>query len=294
MLMKTLFLSLLFTVFISTCLFADDDQTGIPPNAQKVGPVTMREPGKTCYNYLIRGKRFTEDLLVAKEVYDGSQLVERDLYKSELDRNGLPQANLNGIQRKWHTNGQLASEGPYENGVMNGTFKQWNSRGQLIAQYEMVRGTGEKMIYNDVGELILDEQYVKNMPDGTEMSVSTDGKIISLFSNGDSALYKIGCSFYRDGKICEIMWNGGPLIEYNEAGVAFDKIWQINGQRMSEKEYAQKAGGSPNLPHYFSDPNQYKQLVPQSILDALNKYRAMPRVKIPLEFDKDGKPVPAS
>jgi len=292
--MRIFFFSFLCVVAAMGNLLADDLGNEIPANAKRVGPIPLREIGRTGYSYVIPGKDFTKDILVAKEIFEGNQLVERDLYQGKLDGNGISSSILNGIQRKWHSNGQLASEEPYENGVMNGTFKQWNNRGLLVAQYEMVNGTGVKRVYNDSGELILDENYHKGMLEGETMSVTGPENVIDISSFKEGASSGISVGFYKDGTIRSISWGGRPLIEFSKSGAAFDKVWQINGQRMSEKEYAQKAGGSPNLPRYFSDPNQYKQLVPQSILDALNKYRAMPRVKIPLEFDKDGKPVPAS
>jgi hypothetical protein len=69
------------------------------------------------------------------------------------------------------------------------------------------------------------------------------------------------------------------------------KKWYLRNKEVDESAYAAAAAKDPSLPMYYVDVADYKQWVVGPIKEALDHYQAMPRVKIPLEFDEHGNPV---
>jgi hypothetical protein len=65
-----------------------------------------------------------------------------------------------GISRKWHDNGVLAKEVPHASGLIHGTVRQWNRDGKLLGEYSMSEGQGIKRIWNENGSLQMEYEQV--------------------------------------------------------------------------------------------------------------------------------------
>ena len=263
----------------------------IPTDAVKVeGSGGMRR-GEKYYNYFPVGAAITSKNRIATEMYYKGVLIQRKLFKNELKY---------GIQRQWYTNGQLKSEEPYNLDVMDGTFRHWNQKGQLVGEYEMNHGTGTRRIYDDDGVLMREEPFVNNRNDGMLMAVSEIMHIRSLVPYKNGQTINQAFDFYPDDTldgVTFLLWTDYPnpmagfSVDFNQQGNIKSKNWILNYDVVTEEEYAKAAAQDKTLPPYYADAQRYKEFVTPEIKAILLKYRTMPRVKIPLEFDALGNPV---
>ena len=256
----------------------------IPLNAKKIGPGNTREPEKKRFNFFLPGLEISEKSLIAREVYYGGQLVERALYKDGVEH---------GVQRSWHQNGQARSEAPFKNGVMHGTFRHWNETGQLIGQYEITNGNGIRKIYNAVGYLVHEQAIANSRGNGLRMEMLLDG-VRSLISQKDGQIIGKSYSVYPSGSLSSLScssasgFSHGPRLDFSKEGVVTTKQWFVSNKEVTESEYAAAASNDPSLPAYLSEVGKYKELAESEIEQLLVRYRNLPRVKIPLQFDDSG------
>ena len=85
----------------------------------------------------------------------------------------------------------------------------------------------------------------------------------------------------------------GPEIFFKSDGSARPFEWHVNGKKVNAAEYAAATATDPTLPPYYADTKKYNEFLDAEVKARLEKYRKMPRVKIPLEFDQAGNLVPA-
>lgn len=221
-------------------------------------------------------------------------LFERRLYKDGLSF---------GVWRTWHPNGQLASEEPYFQDRKDGLFRHWDEEGKLVGQYQITNGEGHVLIYDSQGRVVHDEQ-ISSDPNLRALSMKRymfdeisfqwlkkrqpDGLSFSFY--GDDSMKTFASWVYLPNR--DVI-SHGPFIKFDKKGAVTMKLWAIMGRDVDEKAYAEAAAKDPTLPPYFADANQYKTLVTPDAKALLKHYREMPPVKIPLEFDGNGEPVPA-
>ena len=269
---------------------SDDDylKYGIPPAAKKSDRFNSRDVGKKWVTYFLPNLEPSANSLIASETYDGERLIERALYKDGFKH---------GVQREWYRNGQLRTEAPYKNGVMHGTFRIWNELGHLIAQYEMMNGAGRVKIYSDNGELVRENQIENSVGNGLSMEVHARDSTRSLFWQKDGEVFGKSFGFCANGKLRHLICYStdhiphGPYISFSEEGISTEKKWFVDGSEVSESEYAVAAAKNPALPPYYEDAAKYREFTNGEVKALLEKYGNLPRVKIPLEFDKSGNPI---
>jgi len=187
---------------------------------------------------------------------------------------------------------------------MGGTFKHWDEAGRLVGQYQMIKGTGVVKIYGSNGVLIREKEYKQGKDEGLSMVLDPKDGIRSLVWYKDNMEVGKAYSFYPDDKLrgvtcCSPVSNptlaesmiDGPSVDFNPDGSLSKVEWYIHRQKVSVSEYAEAAKKDPSLPPYYEDATQYTNLVTDEVKNLLKKYRNMPRVKIPLEFGKNGEPV---
>ncbi|MEA3209007.1 MAG: hypothetical protein QOE70_2064 [Chthoniobacter sp.] len=271
-----------------TCLFSqsDDDYLDyrIPPDATKLGPISTRNPNQEWFNYILPSAQSSRKSLVARETYEGGQLVERALYK-----NGV----AHGVQRRWYRNGHLASEAPYKDGVMHGVFRHWSESAQLVGQYEIKNGTGTRKIYNITGELVHDEAILSSKMDGLQMELLPDGARSLIWERHGQIIGKTFCFNPNESLRSLRCFSAegsphGPSIDFSTSGRVTTKQWFVNNEEVSESQYAAAASADSTLPRYYPDGVKYKEFIDADLKALLRKYRTLPRVKIPLEFDEKG------
>jgi antitoxin component YwqK of YwqJK toxin-antitoxin module len=263
----------------------------IPANAVRMGPINTRDPDQQYVNFFAPDLPRSEKALLGRETYYKGKLIKLELFKDGM---------RHGVWKEWYRNGQLASEAPYRMGRQDGLFRHWSETGKLIGQYSILNGTGIRRIYNETGELVRDQVIEDDSPNGLSMEYFASNGIRSLvwMKNGD--VVGMAFSFYSTGAVMEIYCYSnkgdpdGPALEFSPAGSVSMKSWYIHGRKVAETAYAAAAAHDPSLPAYHADASEYKQLVSAQVSALLEKYRTMPRVKIPLEFDQNGNPVPVS
>lgn len=293
--MKTLTLSGTFLLLMACVAYAESSTDvldySIAANAVKLGPINTRDPKQKMFNYFLSGSAPAENTLIGREIYHADILISREIFN---------EGKRHGIWRKWHRNGHLASEAPYDTGDMNGVFRHWSESGKLIGQYEIVNGKGLKRIYNESGELVDEQSIESNKPNGLLMEYFANDGTRSLVWQKDGNNVGNAFSFYRTGNVMGITCHSseggllGPHLGFSPTGSLTKNAWYIRGKEVSESAYAGAAASDPRLPPYYSDATEYKQFVNAEVRALLEKYRTMPRVKIPLEFDEHGNPVLAT
>jgi hypothetical protein len=236
------------------------------------------------YDRYANGSYKNIGILGDETFYKGAR-IGMHLYKS---------GEKHGVQCEWYSNGKLKSEAPYKFGVRHGVFRHWDEKGRLVGQYEIRDGVGTVRVYNSDGVLALEESF--------------DRKSWLKYNSGyfqwsrDGARY----DFLPDGSLERLSflmepvrgYGGGiphgPLILWNADGAVREKKWYLKGREVSEEAYAEAARADADVPAYHADAGQYKAAVPAEVKALELKYRTLPKVRIPLTFDAQGLPLPAS
>jgi antitoxin component YwqK of YwqJK toxin-antitoxin module len=78
-----------------------------------------------------------------------------------------------GINRSWHSNGQLFFEGRFNNGKREGLHKWWDKKGRLLSEGEF---KGDK-------EIGIQKSYNVRTGKLTKKGQFVDGKIVTSLSN---------------------------------------------------------------------------------------------------------------
>jgi len=81
--------------------------------------------------------------------------------------------------RTWHKNGVLASEEPYQGGLLHGLCRQWDEAGRLLGKYRMVHGTGIQRAWHDNGQLQIEVSTVRGEFCGRNRIWLRDGTLLS-------------------------------------------------------------------------------------------------------------------
>ncbi len=252
----------------------------------------MAEPGKSRYYFYRSGSARSFADIIGIEYYQDGKLVGRNLYKGGDTKHG--------IQREWYPNGQLKSVQPYKDGQMNGVFQMWDEKGQLISQDTIDNGNGIQRIFDDDGVLVKERQYVN----GSGVAFSAERYSLGNPSMPPFAIafdweavianHQVGYAynFFSTGEL-EGTTNSapdgtnGPVPDYY---VPSNSKWYIHGKSVTPEEYAAAAAQDPSLPPYFADVRKYKDyFVTPELWSIFLHYLNMPRVKIPLEFDAQGR-----
>jgi len=288
--MKLLLVCILaLTPLLSVSLFAEDGNHltySIPIAAKRVGPHATRDPEKKEYLYFIPGAEIARENLIAIEVVCNEVLVKRDLFKN---------GKKHGVQREWYPDARPKLESPYKDGRMDGVFKRWSEQGNLVGQYTMLDGMGTAIVYDNVGQLSLEDSYKNNQRDG--LGVERVLNVLSLTWSKAGQLVGWGYGFYENGELADLAFfssdgqPNGPVINFSNNGTVIKKVWYLSGREVSEDEYKAATESNSNLPIYRADVAQYREGVGDEVRAVFEKYAKMPLVKIPLQFDREGKPV---
>ena len=108
----------------------------------------------------------------AKEMYsDGTQVKILAYYENGALRRGAG----------WHDNGQMMSEGHYENGRQTGRWVRWHDNGQMMSEghYENGRQTGQWVSWHDNGQMMSEGHYENGRQTGRWVSWHDNGQMRS-------------------------------------------------------------------------------------------------------------------
>ena len=293
--MRVLLLSIIINVWaieISAVAEVEQDIVSyeIPANAKKTGPIATRYPHQTFYNYFPADKEISRETQIGRETYDRSALIKRELFRNE---------KIHGVQKEWYTNGQEKLEAPYIDGVRHGVFKQWDENGRLLGQYEFRNGSGTVKVYDSTGFLIKEETFVNNVKNGWAMEWAPISQVWDIYCYVNGKIHGLGCEFGAGGVLLEMIWLqdgawSGPNLKFSNGGEIVKKSWHRRGAELSEEDYAKAVQTDSSLPPYHANAALYKkEFLDEHMNQMIQKYVNMPRVKIPLEFDSEGNPIPA-
>lgn len=293
---QLLLLCVLFCLPVLAATAPEIASYALPADAVKHGPLPHRQSDETFYAFFLPEAEIKRSNVIGDQTFYGDLLVGSTLFKN---------GKKHGIAREWYHNGQPKREIPYNLGLMDGTVKHWNEQGQLVGQYEMSQGAGTRRIYYDNGVIKEEEELKDNKRDGRVLDLFPNGQVsfLGYFKQEDTSgyfkkedTYGAVFSFYENGLVDHIVWSRGPYIYFERDGAIQKKRWTLKGWEfedsdVSEEEYAKAAALDKSLPPYFADAQRYKQFVTPEVKALVEKYRALPHVKIPLEFDDKGETV---
>lgn len=305
--------------FVAQAQTAPDIEAFAIPADALTQNFNSRDPYVISTRYFLRNPDGSKGDLVAIEYFHDDirlkgdeKLIKRELYKVDSKKKLVPN-RLNGVQREWYLNGQLKSEEPYRMHREDGLFRYWDEQGHLTSQYQMADGNGIVRMYNANGQLEKEEVHKDNYANGPRYSFyPRTTRVLSQMSHDEF----VGPLFFFTGsKLLKILFRDlkgrphGPQIMYDlrspkqkenpdlGGGFAYaggENKWVIYDLEASEEDYAKFAATDKTLPPYYKDLERYKEYVTPEVTALLKKYIEMPRVKIPLEFDAKGEPIPAS
>jgi len=113
---------------------------------------------------------YKNDLLEGKETHyykNGNRAVEINYTK------GLK----NGSVTKWYIDGLVKETGAFVNDMPDGEWFNYDARGMIIGEGSFVNGTGKRSIYDAMGRLTTETNFVNNHQDGLEIHYLPSGEI---------------------------------------------------------------------------------------------------------------------
>ena len=176
-------------------------ETGVTTHYHQHYPVKIMEiemkngmrNGKLTRRYFDGNKQLTayykDDLLNGVETYffqDGSRNLETHY------TNGVK----NGPVTSWYPNGVVKESGNFSDGLFDGKWESYDDRGMLIGEGSFVKGTGKRTIYDEMGYLQTETNFVNNKKEGLETHFFTSGEIEKTY-------------LFKEDRIIEI--NGVPI-----------------------------------------------------------------------------------
>ncbi len=265
----------------------------IPRGAKDQGP-----PRNGSYYDLPWGAEKISTYLLPWQAMSRREVVGFDIEFAGRQQILMRDGRRHGVQRKWHSNGQLAEESPYRRGLMHGRFRRWSPEGALIADYQMVDGNGREVIYRLSGWIESEREYRDNQTEGLHCDAYPNGKLRYCgWTKRESSwkFHEISCEYYESGPFRALYVEGGPTLEFKPDGSLATVKWRLDGRDVTEQEFARytadsRGGGPP----YFSDPLKYKELIPEKFAAVKRRYDQARQVKIPLELDAQGVPMLAA
>jgi len=83
----------------------------------------------------------------------------------------------NGPVTTWYSNGIVKESGYYVNDLFDGDWESYDERGLLIGEGKFVKGTGKQIVYDDMGRLLRETNFVNNKKEGMETHFLPSGEI---------------------------------------------------------------------------------------------------------------------
>jgi len=127
---------------------------------------------------------YIDDLLEGTETHyyaNGNRSMEIN-YKKGLK---------NGQVTSWYGNGVIKESGFYVNDLFDGKWENYDERGLLIGEGNFDKGTGKQIIYDEMGRLQKETNFVNNKKDGLETHFSSTGEIIKTILFKEDRMIKI-------------------------------------------------------------------------------------------------------
>jgi antitoxin component YwqK of YwqJK toxin-antitoxin module len=132
---------------------------------------------------------YKDDLLDGVETY----------YFSNGNRN-LETHYTNGVKNgsvtSWYSDGIIKESGAFVDDLYDGKWESYDERGLPTGEGLFVKGTGKRIIYDEMGHLQMETNFVNNKKEGLETHFFPNGKIEKTY-------------LFKEDRIIEI--NGVPI-----------------------------------------------------------------------------------
>jgi len=251
----------------------------------KYGPITTPDE-RVFYTYYFKGASIHDDKAVLGREY----FFKETRVKLELFKNG----KKHGVQKEWYKDGKPKLESPYKDGVRYGVFRVWNEKGELVGECEIKNGEGVMQIYHSNGRLYQEKHFSQNAENSLALELYDNGQAASLNWYKQGHFFGNSFAFEKDGELQS--WGNfnsegrlhGPSV-YFEPNINPKQItFYVNGVEADESHYLEEAKKDSNLPPFYKDLTEYKKMLTPEIQQIVEKYKNLPRVKIPLELGANG------
>jgi len=293
--MRLLLIAIICSFAVLGIIQADDSylEYSIPKNADKYGPISTRESAVTYSKYFQKGAKPENSMaIVGLEYYRNEILTSRKLYKN---------GKLHGVQKKWYTNGKLKMEAPYKTGEMHGLFKEYNHIGQLTSMYQMIKGNGTKLAFNNNGSIKGVEFISKNKGNGWSLEFYENGAIKSV-NKKENGLYlpEYNAAFHRNGSIYIVALSNNLkprsaiIAYYEDSGKIGELVFLLRGVTVNKDEYQKASKTNKEIPKLLEKSKAYKKHLHPDIAALIRSYKSIEAVKIPLKLNDEGKIVTKS
>ena len=166
-----------------------------------------RYPTKTMEIEMKKGKkngrlikRYFDNRIESVSYYQNDLLEGKESY---FYKNGNPQMEIhytkglkNGPVTSWYDNGVVKETGTYINDRFDGEWMNYDERGMIIGEGKFENGTGKRIIYDYMGRLKSETNYVNNLQEGLQIHYLPSGEIEKT-------------QLFKEDRIIEI--NGVPI-----------------------------------------------------------------------------------
>ena len=102
----------------------------------------------------------------------------------------------NGSVTSWYSNGEVRESGTFVDDLFDGKWESYDERGMLTGEGSFVKGTGKRIIYDEMGNLRQETNFVNNKKEGLETYFFPNGEIAKKY-------------LFKENRIIEV--NGVPI-----------------------------------------------------------------------------------
>ena len=149
----------------------------------------------------------------------------------------------NGYNIFYHSNGEIASEGLFKNGLPNGIWKSYSNKGILISEGKKLKGLSDSIwtFYDTKGLVKNKIEYFNDKKNGCAIYFDTLGFSIKELFYVNNIIENEQIEYYQSGKIKSIInfVDGkkiGDAFEYSEDGIIITELIFNDGFLKSKKE----------------------------------------------------------
>jgi len=107
--------------------------------------------------------------------------IQQSQHSSSPHRSRISECGTrrDGIVRARHSNGVLASEHRFKDGLLHGLCREWDEKGSLLGEFKMFHGTGVQREWHDNGQLKIEVSTVNGEFCGRNRIWLRDGTLIA-------------------------------------------------------------------------------------------------------------------
>jgi antitoxin component YwqK of YwqJK toxin-antitoxin module len=126
-------------------------------------------------------KRYFDNSLESTAFYKNDLLegVETHYYKNGNRSSEIHYTKgvKNGPMTTWHFNGVVKESGAFVNGLYDGEWENYDDRGMLVGEGSFVNGTGQRIVYDVMGRMLTETNFINNKKEGLEIHFLPSGEV---------------------------------------------------------------------------------------------------------------------